>query len=219
MTRLHHEQIYRGSELMQKLAVTPITICGAGAIGSNLAMNLARMGVNKLTLIDRDRVEERNIGTQVYSVSDVGGRKAEILRNTLYRELGTDCKAVVQDLSDTNLTKLLKGAEIIVDAFDNSVSRKALFEFSQKQSTPCLHAGVNNEYGEAVWNEDYRVPSDEGEDICDYPLALNIIMFVVTIASESLIRFLQSAEKQSYSFTLKDLSINLSSGASRLDHV
>lgn len=208
MTRLHHEQIYRGSELLQKLADTPITICGAGAIGSNLAVNLARMGANKLTLIDRDRVEERNLGTQVYCVSDVGGRKAEILRNTLYRELGTDCKAVVQDLSEANMNKLLKGAEIIVDAFDNSASRKALFEYSEKHSVHCLHAGVNNEYGEVIWNETYRVPSDEGEDICDYPLALNIIMFVVTIASESVIRFLQAAEKESYSFTLQDLAIN-----------
>jgi len=194
---------------MQKLADTTVHICGVGALGSNLAVNLARTGIGRLVLIDRDRVEESNIGTQVYSLADVGGRKAEILRNSLYREVGLEADAIVQDLVERNVAKILKGAQIVVDTFDNSTSRRLVSEFCRSHSTACLHAGVNDGYGEVVWNDSYRVPSDEGLDVCDYPLARNLISLVSTVASESLIRYIATGAKEGYSVTVGDLAINL----------
>jgi molybdopterin-synthase adenylyltransferase len=176
-----------------------------------LAANLARIGIGRLVLIDRDRVEEHNIGTQTYSLEDVGGRKAEILRNALYREVGTEVESVVQDLAEQNVAKTLKNAKLIVDAFDNSQSRQLISNFCRDNSIPCLHAGVNNEYGEIIWNDSYRVPSDQGVDACDYPLARNLILLVSTIAAESLIRFISNGAKESYSVTSGDLCINLES--------
>ena len=206
--RLHHEQIYRGGEVMQKLAATSVCICGAGALGSNLLINLARTGFSQITVIDRDRVEEHNIGTQVYCLDDVGGLKAEIVRNLVYREVGVEVQAQCQDLSERNADKLLKHAPIIIDTFDNSQSRKAVTEYCLAKDKVCLHAGVNNEYGQVVWNEVYRVPSDAGEDICDYPLARNLIMLVVSVASEALIRYVATGQKENFSITVGDLQIN-----------
>jgi molybdopterin/thiamine biosynthesis adenylyltransferase len=206
--RLHHEQIYRGRELMQKLAQFRVHICGAGALGSNLAVNLARTGLSQLTVIDKDRVEQQNIGTQVYSLDDVGSRKAEILRNLIYRDVGVDVEAHPQELSERNLAKLLKGARLVVDAFDNSSSRQLVTEFCRANAIECLHAGVNDAYGEVVWNDNYRVPSDAGLEVCDYPLARNLIMLVVAVASESIVRLIASGTKENYSVTVGDLSIN-----------
>lgn len=62
-----------------------ITICGAGALGGNLMEMLARMGFARLKLIDKDRVEMRNLSTQPYSRAEVGTPKARALANTLYR--------------------------------------------------------------------------------------------------------------------------------------
>jgi tRNA A37 threonylcarbamoyladenosine dehydratase len=39
----------------------PVTFCGAGAIGANMAENLARTGFTSLTIIDRVRIEQRNL--------------------------------------------------------------------------------------------------------------------------------------------------------------
>src|ERR1051326_7733940 len=61
-----HEALYRGQEAIAKLGQAQITICGAGALGSHLIDTLARQGVRRLTVIDMDRVEEHNIGTQIY---------------------------------------------------------------------------------------------------------------------------------------------------------
>jgi len=207
-SRLHHEEIYRGGEAMKKLADGAVHICGAGALGSNIAVNLARIGVRKLTVIDRDRVEQHNIGTQVYAQDDVGGRKAEILRNILCRELGLDVQAHAQELTDKNIAKLLKGAQLVLDTFDNTQSRQLIADYCRANNIFCLHAGVNDEYAEAVWNDNYRVPSDAGLDICDYPLARNLILLTTAVASEALVRFLTQGVKENYSMTIGDLSIN-----------
>src|ERR1700733_5265544 len=124
----HHEKILRGNEAMKKLASAKVLICGAGAIGSNLAVNLVRMGITKLTVIDKDRVEERNIGTQVYGVDDIGAKKSECLRHLIFREVGEEIISVPQELTDRNVGKLLHGYDLVVDAFDNAISRKILFD-------------------------------------------------------------------------------------------
>lgn len=53
MSIFFHEQLYRTDTLMAKLKEFPVTICGAGALGANLAENLARAGFGKLKVIDR----------------------------------------------------------------------------------------------------------------------------------------------------------------------
>ena len=75
--KFHHEQLYRGADLLAKLAALRITLCGAGAVGSNLADNLVRQGLTHLRVIDHDRVEEHNVSTQLYGESEVGTWKVE----------------------------------------------------------------------------------------------------------------------------------------------
>ena len=52
-----------------------IHIIGLGAIGSNIAMHLTRMGFNKFTLYDFDGVESHNIPNQIYDTEDIGKAK------------------------------------------------------------------------------------------------------------------------------------------------
>lgn len=205
----HHEQIYRGADELKQLSKVKIVICGAGALGSNLACHLVRQGFTQLTVIDKDRVEEQNIGTQVYSLDDVGALKAEILRNLIYREVAEEISAIGQELSEKNAGKLLKGHDLIIDVFDNSVSRGCVSTTSKALGIPCLHAGVNGDYGEVRWDEVYRVPSDAGDDICDYPLARNLILLVTSVTAEAIVRFIVKKERLNYSITLGDLKINL----------
>ncbi len=204
----HHEVIYRGKSAMEKLSSADVTICGAGALGSHVAVNLARCGVKSICVIDRDRVEEHNVSTQIFGLDDVGGQKADILRNVVARDVGIDVRSVTRELTDQNLNKLLKGANLVVDTFDNSRARHLVFDYCTQNEINCLHAGVNDEYGEIVWNENYRVPQDVGVDACDYPLARNLILLVSAVASECLLRYLITGQKQSYAITLGDLSIS-----------
>lgn len=206
--RMHHEKLYRGNDAMQKIAGTSLYICGGGALGSNVAVNLARLGMTKLTVIDKDRIEEQNVGTQAYAIEDIGAKKADMLRNLIYREVGEEIVVHSEELTAKNVGKLLKGAGLVLDTFDNTASRNLLKEFCSTNNVHCLHAGVSDGYGEVIWNERYRVPNDVGIDVCDYPLSRNLILLVVSVASEVLARFAIDGVKEDYSVTIGDLMIN-----------
>src|SRR5215472_8522690 len=137
--KFHHEQLYRGEELLARLAALRITLCGAGAVGSNLADSLVRQGVAHLRVIDHDRVEEHNVSTQLYGESDVGTWKVEALRNRLFRASGVEIDAVRKELTAQNARQLLKDSDLIIDAFDNAASRQLVQEHCRAVQTPCLH--------------------------------------------------------------------------------
>lgn len=205
MSYFYHEKLYRNADLWSKIENTMITICGAGALGANIAENLARMGFRQIRLIDRDRIEERNLSTQPYFRSDIGAQKARILANGIYRALNIKIEAIIQELTSENAEKLLTG--IVLDCFDNSASRQVVREACVDSNLECLHVGLANGYAEFVWNESYRVPSSAQDDICDYPLARNLVLLATAIASEKLLEFLATGSRKNYSLTLNDLRI------------
>src|SRR5438094_728457 len=100
--KFHHEALYRGEAELKKLGDRRIVLCGAGALGSNLADNLVRQGVSKLRVIDHDRIEEHNVSTQLYGESDIGGWKVEVLRNRLFRTAGVEIEAMRKELTAQN---------------------------------------------------------------------------------------------------------------------
>jgi len=205
----HHERIFRGDDAMRRLAETPIVLCGAGAIGSNLADTLARQGVHRLTVIDKDRVEEHNISTQTFFEEEIGSKKADAVKNRIYDAVGVEVDAVGRELDAGNIAKLLRGAALVIDGFDNSASRQLITDFCRKENIACLHAGLAADYAEVLWNDNYRVPKDAvGPDVCDYPMARNLIVLCATVAAEVAVRFIAEGQQENYTITFGDLRIN-----------
>ena len=192
---------------MARLAECRIVVCGCGAVGSNLVDSLARQGAENLRVIDKDRVEEHNVNTQVWTLDDVGGFKAETLQNLLFRAVGVEIDAVTKELTEKNARKLLSGAELVIDGFDNSASRRLVKEHCAQAAIPCLHVGLNTDYAEVIWNECYRVPADTAGDVCDYPLARNLVVLASAVAGESVLRFLLEGKRESWTVTLGDFSV------------
>lgn len=192
---------------MSQIQDLPVTVCGAGALGANITENLARSGFGKLVVIDRDRIEERNLSTQPYYKTDIGAYKTKILTNSLYRALGTTIDGRAKELTTTNAAQLLKDANLVIDTFDNSLSRQTLKDYCNKAQLPCLHVGLASDYSEIIWNNNYRVPSAVNDDVCDYPLARNLVMLTVSVACEVLINFIASGQQQNFTITLGDLAI------------
>lgn len=207
MSIFFHEQLYRTSEIMAKLRDLPVTICGAGALGANITENLARAGLAKLKVIDCDRIEERNLSTQPYYRSDVGALKTKILANNLYRALAVKVDGVSKELTAENAGQLLAKSALVVDSFDNSVGRKAIKDYCADATIPCLHVGLARDYSEIIWNENYRVPSPANDDVCDYPLARNLVMLTVAVASEAIINFAATGSRENFTVTLGDFAV------------
>ena len=207
MSIFFHEQLYRSLETMTKFKNLSVTICGSGALGANITENLARSGFRKLRVIDYDRIEERNLSTQPYYRTDIGAFKVKILTNSLYRALGIKIDAQSQKLTVENVSKLLANSELVIDTFDNSTSRSAVKNYCVNSNISCLHVGLSSDYAEIIWNENYRVPSPVNDDICDYPLARNLVMLTVAVACETVINFAATREQHNFTVTLADFAV------------
>jgi molybdopterin/thiamine biosynthesis adenylyltransferase len=205
--KFHHEALYRGADSLAKLGVVQVTLCGAGALGSHLADNLARQGFQHLRVIDRDRIEAHNLSTQLYGESEIGGWKVEVLRQRLFRATGIEVEAVRKELGERNARSLLERSGLVIDTFDNSASRRLVQETCRAAQLPCLHVGLHADYGEVIWDERYRVPNDVAGDVCDYPLARNLVLLIVAVASEIVLRFALTGTREDWSATLRDFAI------------
>ncbi len=205
--KFHHEAIYRGDDRLAKLAAVQVTLCGAGALGSHLADNLARQGFQHLKVIDRDRIEEHNVGTQLYGEGEIGVWKVDALRQRIFRAVGVEIEAERKELTERTARGLLQGASLVVDVFDNSASRRLVQEQCRALRAPCLHVGLFADYAEVVWDEHYRVPRDVEGEVCDYPLARNLILLAVAVASEAVVRFVLTGVREDWSITLRDFAV------------
>jgi hypothetical protein len=186
-----------------------ITICGAGALGGNLTEMLARMGFTNLKLIDKDRVEMRNLSTQPYSRAEVGSPKARALANQLYRAVQSKIEPVVIELTDKNACDLLKGSALIIDAFDNRAARAAVSATAQALKLPCLHIGFSGDglYGSGLWEPGYKVPSETPGDPCDYPLTRPLALTLASVAARVITEYFRDGKPTDFELTWNDLKV------------
>lgn len=99
-----------------------IQIVGIGGIGSPTAYLLAKLGIRDLTLIDFDTVETHNVGSQFYSLEDVGRPKVEALQERIKRELGFEANIINEKISE------LPKSDITIFATDSMDSRIQLYK-------------------------------------------------------------------------------------------
>jgi molybdopterin/thiamine biosynthesis adenylyltransferase len=126
---------------------SPATVVqvGAGNIGSYLApllaRTLARSG-GRLLLIDRDRVETKNLANQDYRPADVGRPKAEVLAERIRGQVpGLSVEARTGDLETLPLGFL--AADLVFGALDSRRARQALVsDVAWPLGVPVIDGGV-----------------------------------------------------------------------------
>jgi len=210
---LQHEASYRGNmNVLKQRSGKKIVVLGAGALGSFLVDLLARQGYEQMTVVDRDKVERSNFGTQNYGKSDIGRAKANQCAQNVMKRIGVKVMPVVKDINESNVNPLLSGADLIIDLFDNPTSRRVVKNAADRWSIPCVHAGMGAiGYFEVVWNENYNIPEESGKDgsdaPCDYPLASNLVMLCVGGIAEVVNRFVDEGQKISIDFWLSKMKM------------
>ena len=118
-----------GKELHTAFSSATVAICGLGGLGSNIAIALARAGIGKLILIDFDRVDITNLHRQQYKASQIGMYKTYALTDNL-REINPyiELEAHTERIAEENAVTLLKGVDIICEAFDDAECKAMLTE-------------------------------------------------------------------------------------------
>lgn len=105
---------------IQKLKNAKIGIAGAGGLGSNIAIALARIGVGNLIVADFDVVNKSNLNRQYYFTDQLGVKKVYALKQNILRA-NPDINVEPIDilLDESNICNIFKDVDIIVEAFDN----------------------------------------------------------------------------------------------------
>lgn len=101
---------------------SPVLVIGVGAIGRNVAIQLAAMGVNRITLVDFDTVEESNIASQGYMEEDLGKLKVEATARI--------CKAINSNIEITCVDSKFKRnmqSDIIFSCVDSISTREFIW--------------------------------------------------------------------------------------------
>jgi adenylyltransferase/sulfurtransferase len=136
-----------GAEGQQRLSSSKVVIIGCGALGAIQAETLARAGVGKIVLVDRDFVEESNLQRQVmFEEADALERlpKAVAASRRIAR-INSDItvEPVVADATFENVEEIIAGADLVLDGTDN-------FETRYLINDACLKSGIAWIYGAAV---------------------------------------------------------------------
>ena len=120
---------YFTKDELARLSAARVGIAGAGGLGSNAALMLARSGVEDFLLIDHDVVAPSNLNRQQYWPRHVGRPKVEALGEVL-RELNPHIRLELAQvrLTAANLPGFLAGCPIWVEAFDAPEAKTLLVE-------------------------------------------------------------------------------------------
>ncbi|HAH32138.1 MAG TPA: thiamine biosynthesis protein ThiF [Elusimicrobia bacterium] len=113
--------------VLAALKTSTVGIAGAGGLGSNVAVSLARVGVGRLIIADFDRVEPSNLNRQQYFVKQIGRRKVEALRENL-KNINPFSEYIIHDIKVThaNTGHIFGSADILIEAFDKAVQKGML---------------------------------------------------------------------------------------------
>lgn len=137
MNRFSKTRSVLGDKNFQKIRNLKIIIFGIGGVGSYTAEILARSGVEKITLVDYDRIDISNINRQVMALeSTVGMYKVDVMKERLL-DINPNIIVTTHKLkyNKYNYDKIdLMEYDYIVDAIDTITSKLVLIEESKKKN-------------------------------------------------------------------------------------
>jgi len=115
---------------IKKIAEKKIVgIAGAGGLGSNCAVALARVGIGSLIIADFDIITRENLNRQHYFCAQIGQKKVFALKENIFK-INPDIKVFPHaiKLNPENIVKIFNKCDVVVEAFDDAVMKQMIIE-------------------------------------------------------------------------------------------
>src|SRR5713101_8901155 len=116
-----------GAEGQERLLAARALIIGCGALGSAQAESLARAGVGRLRIADRDFVEFSNLQRQtMFTESDAADRLPKVIACANHiREINSEIEVEpeIVDVNNSNIERLIQDCDVVLDGTDNFATR------------------------------------------------------------------------------------------------
>jgi len=131
-----------GKQNQKRLQELKVTIIGAGGTGSPLAVQLARMGIKKIRLVDRDILDKTNI-PRVYgsTENDIDKSKVSILKKHIESFSKTNVEILQVDVAKDDVASIIVDSDVIFSCTDNLLSRSILNDISLQYYIPLIDVG------------------------------------------------------------------------------
>jgi len=149
--RYARQELFFGAEVQARVQAATAVVVGCGALGCTVATILARAGVGRLRLIDRDYVDIVNLHRQIlFEEADAKAvlPKAIAAKQHLERANSTiTIDAHFEDFDAGSAEYLCADADVIVDGLDNFEGRFLLNDLAVKQGIPWVYGAAVGSYG------------------------------------------------------------------------
>lgn len=140
-----------GEATQQVLSAATVALVGCGALGGMQAELLARMGVGSLRIADFDVVSLINLHRQIlYTEADVALQRQKIEAAAAHlHAVNSEMRLVAlsEKVTAENIDAFLSGADVVLDATDNSETRFLLNDWCVAQRVPWIYTGVSGTGG------------------------------------------------------------------------
>src|SRR5712691_12295276 len=140
-----------GESGQERLSRSRALIIGCGALGSAQAESLARAGVGRLRIADRDFVEFSNLHRQtMFTESDAADRLPKVIACARHiREINSDIKveAEIVDVNHSNIERLIQDCDVVLDGTDNFATRYLINDACVKNNVSWIYGAAVGSYG------------------------------------------------------------------------
>lgn len=130
-----------GKAGLEILKNSTVAVLGIGGVGSFAAEALARSGVGRLILIDKDDIDITNINRQLIALlSTVGRPKVEVMKERI-EDINPDCEVIALKIFYTEETYeqiFDYGLDFVVDASDTIVYKIHLIKECRDRKIPII---------------------------------------------------------------------------------
>jgi adenylyltransferase/sulfurtransferase len=109
----------------KKIFNASVLVVGAGGLGSPIAIYLASLGVGKIGIVDKDKVELSNLNRQIiFNTNDIKKNKSSAAISKLKKiNPNINLKSFNKEITNTNINKIAQNYSFIVDGSDNFKTR------------------------------------------------------------------------------------------------
>ncbi len=144
-----------------------ILIAGVGGTGSEVAKNLALLGIGDLILVDVDTIEFSNLNRQMlFKEEDVGKKKVEIATKRIRERFNPDIKIESYSNLLQNLPqRIFHKVDIIAGCVDNFLARQYLNAMAVELKIPFIDSATDGYFGQIQ----YIKPKDTACLACETP--------------------------------------------------
>lgn len=140
-----------GAEGQRRLGESRALIIGCGALGSAQAESLARAGVGKLRVVDRDFVEFSNLQRQtMFTEADAKDRLPKVIACASHlREINSEVgvEPEIADVNHSNIERIIEDCDVVIDGTDNFATRYLINDACVKHNVSWIYGAAVGSYG------------------------------------------------------------------------